>query len=57
VNHGFAIETRLSEEISAMRDTDLAVAAVELTNLHTSIQAALQARANFELPTLFDLRG
>ena len=50
-------ETRLASELSAIRDTDLAVAATELTRIQTSMQATLQARSVFTQPTLFDFLG
>ena len=48
------VEVRLTSELSAIRDTDVAAAAVELSRLEASLQAALQARTAFTTPSLFD---
>ncbi len=57
IEQSHQLETRVQAELSNIRDTDLAAAATELLRIQTSMQAALQARANFTAPTLFDLLG
>ncbi len=54
VNRGHDLEVQLRTELSAIRDTDLAAAAVELARLQSNIQIAVQAQSSFTTPSLFD---
>jgi flagellar hook-associated protein 3 FlgL len=55
INHGQQTELRIKGELSEIRDTDVAAAAVQLAQIQTSIEAALRAQANSTpSPNLFD---
>ncbi len=49
--------TDLQQQISAIRDTDVAQTAIELTSAETNSQAALSAQAKRPNSTLFDFLG
>lgn len=55
INQGHAQEVRIQSELSEIRETDLAAAAVELGQIQISIEAALRTQASTSsMPTLFD---
>jgi flagellar hook-associated protein 3 FlgL len=55
INQGQQTEVRLRSELSQIRDTDVAAAALQLTQIQTSIEAALRAQGSASsVPNLFD---
>jgi len=55
INQGQQTEVRLRSELSQIRDTDVAAAALQLAQIQTSIEAALRAQASTTpAPNLFD---
>jgi flagellar hook-associated protein 3 FlgL len=54
LNQGHQAELRYRAELSAIRDTDVAAAALEIEQIQTSIEAALRSRAvTSSIPNLF----
>lgn len=55
INQGQQTEVRMRSELSQIRDTDVAAAALQLAQIQTSIEAALRAQSsNTPAPNLFD---
>ena len=55
INQGQQTELRMKSELSQIRDTDVAAAALQLAQIQTSIEAALRAQSsNTPAPNLFD---
>ena len=55
INLGQQTEVRMRSELSQIRDTDVAAAALQLAQIQTNIEAALRAQgSSTPAPNLFD---